>query len=137
MPISRGQLSNVIQKVSTALAESHKTLQKMLPSQAVVNTDETGHKTNGQPYWTWCFRAEIFTLFQIDRSRGSQVLRAVLGDDFAGTLGCDYFSAYRKYMGDFNVSLQFCLAHLIRDVKFLATLPEPATVAYGQRMLED
>ncbi len=60
----------------------------------------------------------------------------MLGKDFAGILGCDYFSAYRKYMGDFNVSLQFCLAQLIRDVKFLATLPEPATVAYGQRLLD-
>jgi hypothetical protein len=35
--------------------------------------------------------------------------------------------------------MQFCLAHLIRDVKFLATLPEvPMTIgiAYGQRLLE-
>ncbi|MGC9261508.1 MAG: IS66 family transposase [Phycisphaerae bacterium] len=96
LPISRGQLAKVIQKVSTAMAESHGALQKMLPREAVVNTDETGHKTNGKPYWTWCFRAEFFTLFRVDRSRGSQVLRMVLGDDFAGTLGCDYFSAYRK-----------------------------------------
>ena len=34
-------------------------------------------------------------------------------------LGCDYFSAYRKYMGECDVLLQFCLAHLIRDVQFL------------------
>ena len=136
LPISRGQLVKVIQKVSTAMAESHGALQQMLPGQAVVNTDETGHKTNGQPHWTWCFRAELFTLFRIDRSRGSQVLRAVLGEDFPGTLGCDYFSAYRKYRKDCDISMQFCLAHLIRDVKFLATLPEATIVAYGQRLLE-
>ncbi len=136
LPISRGQLAKVIQKVSQAMAPSHQALQQVLPDQAVVNADETGHKENGRHLWTWCFRAEFFTLFRIDRSRGSQVLVAMLGEEFDGILGCDYFSAYRKYMGDFNVSLQFCLAHLIRDVKFLATLPEPATVAYGQRLLE-
>jgi len=38
-------------------------------------------------------------------------------------LGCDYFSAYHKYMKDFSIAVQFCLAHLIRDVKFLTTLP--------------
>ena len=102
----------------------------------MVNTDETGHKTNGQPHWTWCFRAEFFTLFRVDRSRGSQVLRAVLGDDFAGTLGCDYFSAYHKYRRECGITMQFCLAHLIRDVKFLTTLPEAATVSYGQQLLE-
>ncbi len=136
LPISRGQLAKVIQKVSQAMTESHLALQATLPREAVVNTDETGHKTNGQPHWTWCFRAELFTLFRIDRSRGSQVLRAVLGEDFTGTLACDYFSAYHKYRKDCGISMQFCLAHLIRDVKFLATLPDTVIVAYGQRLLE-
>ncbi|GAG91325.1 unnamed protein product, partial [marine sediment metagenome] len=39
----------------------------------------------------------------------------VLGEESDGLLGCDYFSAYRKYMKDFNVMVQFCIAHLIRD----------------------
>ena len=136
LPISRGQLAKVIHKASMAMANSHLSLRKILPSQAILNVDESGHKENGQRLWTWCFRAALFTCFKIDPSRGSQVLVAMLGEDFNGILGCDYFSAYRKYMGDFDVSMQFCLAHLIRDVKFLATLPEPATVAYGQRLLD-
>lgn len=36
----------------------------------------------------------------------------------------------------FNVSVQFCLAHLIRNVKFLLSLPDAATQAYGERLLE-
>ena len=49
-------------------------------------------------------------------------------------LGCDYFSAYRKYMREFDVLVQFCMAHLIRDVKFLLTLPGREDQAYGQRV---
>ena len=137
LPISRGQLAKVIQKASMAMAPSHHALRKMLPGQDILNVDESGHKENGHRLWTWGFRAASFTCFKIELSRGSQVLRAMLGDDFAGTVGCDYFSAYHKYRKDSGVSLQFCLAHLIRDVKFLATLPEAATVAYGQRMLKE
>ena len=37
---------------------------------------------------------------------------AVLGAEFDGVLGCDYFSAYRRYRREFGVLLQFCLAHL-------------------------
>ena len=59
----------------------------------------------------------------------------VLGKEFEGLLGCDYFSAYRKYMKDFGVLVQFCLAHFIRDVKFLAEHPDPRNRAYGQRLL--
>ena len=118
-----------------ALAGPYQDLLDRLPHQDRLNVDETGHKDNGKAWWTWCFRAELFTLFKIDSSRGSDVLLEVLGKEFDGVLGCDYFSAYRKYMEDFGVLVQFCLAHLIRDVKFLKTLPDPVTRRYGERLL--
>jgi hypothetical protein len=55
------------------------------------------------------------------------VLLDILGTEFQGILGCDYFSAYRRYQRVCGVCLQFCLAHLIRDVKFLTTLSGPDT----------
>ena len=50
-------------------------------------------------------------------------------------MGCDYFSAYRKFMKDFHVAVQFCIAHLIRDIKYLTTLPDEPTRAYGEKLL--
>lgn len=69
--------------------------------------------------WTWCFRAPDFTVFHIATSRGSDVLLKVLGQEFNGLMGCDYFSAYRTYKKHSNVLVQFGLAHVIRNVKFL------------------
>ena len=136
LTISRGQLVKLINRATAAMDFAYEQLRTLLPDEKHLNVDETGHKEKGQSYWTWCFRAELYTLFKIDPSRGSQVLIEMLGREFAGVLGCDYFSAYRKYMGDFDVAVQFCLAHLIRDVKFLTTLPDKVTAAYGQRVLE-
>lgn len=133
--ISRGQLAKLIGKVTASLASMYDDLLSRLPGESRLNVDETGHKENGKPLWTWAFRAELYTLFKIDSSRGSDVLIEVLGKEFDGVLGCDYFSAYRKYMKDFNIAVQFCLAHLIRDVKFLTTLPDRVSRAYGQRLL--
>ena len=56
------------------------------------------------------YRAEDARRRQIDPSRGSEVLIEALGQEFAGVLGCDYFSAYRKYR-DFGVAVQFCLVN--------------------------
>jgi len=134
--VSRGQLAKLIGKVSAALCGPYQDLLDRLPHQDRLNVDETGHKDNGKAWWTWCFRAELFTLFKIDSSRGSDVLLAVLGKEFDGVLGCDYFSAYRKYMADFGIVVQFCLAHLIREVKFLRTLPDRMTRSYAQRLLD-
>jgi transposase len=132
--VSRGYLAKLIGKVSESLAPAYVELFERLPGEAVLNIDETGHKENGQKFWTWCFRAQVYTLFRIDKSRGSKVLIEVLGEEFSGVLGCDYFSAYRKYMRECDVLVQFCMAHLIRDVKFLLTLPGRDVQAYGQRL---
>lgn len=132
--VSRGYLAKLIAKVSESLAAAYSELFSRLPSEAVLNIDETGHKEYREKFWTWCFRAQLYTLFRIDKSRASKVLVEVLGKEFDGVLGCDYFGAYRKYMRQFDVLVQFCLAHLIRDVKFLLTLPGSEDRAYGQRV---
>jgi len=134
--ISRGQLSKLVQKASAALEQAYNELLEHLPQQARLNVDETGHKENKKRFWTWCFRTELCTLFKIADTRGSRVLIEVLGDDFAGVIGCDYFSAYRKYMGECDILVQFCLAHLIRELKYLAGLADKATAAYGQKLLD-
>ncbi|MBN1508434.1 MAG: IS66 family transposase [Sedimentisphaerales bacterium] len=136
LTVSRGELAKLIRKAGSALAGPYQALRDQLPNEPQLNVDETGHKENGKSLWTWCFRAEMFTLFKIAPSRGSDVLIDVLGKEFNGVLGCDYFSAYRKYMKDFHVAVQFCLAHLIRDVKFLLTLTDKVTRNYGRRLLD-
>jgi transposase len=132
--LSRGQLAKIISKVSAALEGPYEELLEDLPGRAWLNIDEAGHKQNGARMWTWCFRAGLYTLFKIDPTRSANVLLEVLGDEFNGVLGCDYFSAYRRYRREFGATLQFCLAHLIRDVKFLTTLPDARDRAYGERL---
>ena len=133
--VCRGQLRKVCAKVSDSLDGAYDELLAAVREQPMLNVDETGHKEYKQRMWTWCFRANLFTLFKIDPSRSSDVLIEVLGEEFKGVLGCDYFSAYRKYMGDFNVLVQFCLAHLLRDIRFLTEHPDARNRAYGNRLL--
>jgi transposase len=132
--ISRGQLSKILGKVSEALAKPYEELLALLPGEVALNVDETGHHENGKLWWTWCFRAGLYTLFHIDPHRSADVLMDKLGKEFAGVLGCDYFSAYRRYLKECDVKLQFCLAHLIRDVKYLTTLPDPRDRGYGEEL---
>ncbi len=135
LAISRSQLVNVLQKVSTAFATPYAELREALIHQAYVGVDESGHKDRGEKFWTWCFRASDFTLFPIDPSRGSQVLKAILTETFGGIVGSDYFSAYRKYMTDCEMLVQFCWAHLIREIRFLAEHTAHALQHWGQKLL--
>jgi transposase len=132
--IERSTLCKIINKVSQALEGTCEELLVLLPFEDILNIDETGHKDNGRLWWTWCLRADLYTIYKIDARRSADVLLDLLGDDFDGVIGCDYFSAYRRYIRLMGVDVQFCLAHLIRDVKFLTTLPDARDRAYGERL---
>jgi transposase len=135
IPISRSHLVNVIQKASDALAKPYQDLQEALRWQSVLGIDESGHKDSGQKHWAWCFRALNFTLFHIDASRGSQVLKAILTETFGGIIGADYFSAYHKFKTDCDVLFQFCWAHLIREIRFLAGHTDASLQHWGKKLL--
>ena len=138
LSISHGQVLKTVRKASAALAFCHEQLQHALPQQAYLGIDETGHRERGRGLWSWCFHVpgqHRFTWFHIDPSRGSKVLKRYLGEAFGGIVGCDYFSAYQKFLRESNVWLQLCWAHLIRDVKYLTTLPDRVTRGYGHRLL--
>lgn len=135
LQVSRGYVAKLLRKASQAFGAPYGQLIELLPQQTQLNSDETGHKNQGQRYWIWCFRAASFVVFKIDPSRGTEVLMRLLGEDFQGILGCDYYGAYRKYARQCSVLVQFCLAHLIRDVKYLCEFPEAQVQRYGQRLL--
>jgi len=129
---SRSHLCNVIARVNEALAEPYEELQEHIPTEPVLNIDETGWKDNGIKYWIWVFCTPLVSFFTIAKSRSSKVLQAILGQTYPGTIVSDFFSAYIKYA---NTLQQFCLAHLIRDIKFLATLPNKSERAFADALL--
>ena len=135
LELSRGVLCKATHKVSQALSEPYQQLLDHLPHASHLGIDETGHKDDGRLHWTWCFQTPLYSLFHIDASRGSEVLIRILGEEFAGIIGCDYWGAYRKYARLFNVWVQYCMAHLIRDIRFLADHDLKALARWGQRLL--
>lgn len=130
--VSRGHLGNALARVNTALAGAYEELAAHVPTEPVLNIDESGWKDRGLKYWIWIFATSAVSFFVIARSRSSQVLRTVLGQTYDGTIVSDFFSAYVSYANPFQ---QFCLAHLIRDVKFLAELPDRIDRAFGTALL--
>lgn len=144
-----GLLVKAVTKAADALAHPYQEVLNALPTQPVLGVDETGHRHMGQRCWTWCLQAPGssatdeehsgggFTFFAIAASRGSGVVKELLGTDYAGVIVCDYFSAYRKCLEDMeHVEMQFCWSHLIRDLKFLLTLPASIAQKYGNRVLK-
>ena len=135
LPLSRGLLSKATQKVSQALKPMYDSIIENLPYEAYLGVDETGHKNNGKKHWTWCFQTSHYSLFHIDKSRGSQVLFKLLGEEFNGILNCDYYGCYRKFSRLTNATVQYCMAHLIREIRFLADHSSTSLSRWGHKLL--
>ena len=135
--VSRGYLAKITtQKVSQALASPYEELLMQLQHEPILGVDETGHSECKKKMWTWCFLANKYTVFYIDKSRGSKILKRVLTETFGGIVGADYFSAYGKFSRDCHVLMQYCWAHLIRHVRFLSEQSDSRLSAYGCSVLE-
>jgi transposase len=130
--VARSHLCNTIARVNEALAAPHEELQEYIPTEPVLNIDESGWKDRGLKYWIWVFCAPLVSFFHIARSRGAKVLKEILGETYGGTIVSDFFSPYVSYA---NLLQQFCLAHLIRDIKFLTTLPGAIDQRFGGLLL--
>ena len=107
-----GTVSNLEARVSTALEQAVEEAQRFVAQQPVVHMDETGWKVRSKKAWLWTTVTSSVVVFAVRFSRGSKVVKEMLGELFRGILVSDRWSAYNWLD---PVRRQLCWAHLMRD----------------------
>lgn len=137
VPVSRGYLAKLCTgTISASLAEPYQELTQAIPRQDQLGSDETSIKDNGKKHWIWCIAAATFSVFYIATSRSREVLEKLVGEEFSGFLNFDYFSANCSFAWNYWIKAQYCWAHLIRDIRFLAKHPDQETRAWAEQLLD-
>lgn len=118
--ITPASVNSVVKRAADAASAEYEQLKLRIRNAAKVHADETSFSVLGINYWLWIFRTDNDILFVIRNSRGQNVLREILGEDYSGILVCDCWRVY-----DFLVKalIQRCWAHLLRKSKALVTVP--------------
>jgi transposase len=117
--LSVGSVSNLEGEMSQALAPAAAEALACVREAEAVNADETGF-TQGRAggragrAWLWVVATARVVVFHIARGRGGKVARHLLGEDFAGWLTTDRWSAYEWVDAGLR---QLCWAHLTRDIQ--------------------
>jgi transposase len=112
IPMSVGTISPLEQATTEALAAPVEEARTYVHEQAVAHLDETSWRQGGKRAWLWVAVTSLVTVFVVRMSRGGQVARELLGEEFAGILVTDRYSAYNWYPVRWR---QLCWAHLLRD----------------------
>lgn len=121
--MSLGVISKIEGRMAEVLAEPHQEALRAVHRAAVVHSDETSWREANKRAWLWTAVTPSFSVFLIRPSRGSDVARELIGEDFAGKHVSDRWSSYDWIGID---QRQVCWAHLIRDFRKIADSGGPA-----------
>jgi transposase len=111
--ISAGGLTQAWINLAHLLEPAYNHIGERISRSGVLSADETGWRLNGITHWLWCFTTKTLCYYLITKSRGSPVIREVLGSVFSGILICDFWGAYNKIIA---LAKQRCLYHLFTEL---------------------
>jgi transposase len=112
--VSPGGLTQAWKNLGAILKPIYNDIGKRIRTTGVLNADETGWRINGITHWLWCFTTDKWSYFVIDKSRGSPVIKRVIGKIFTGILICDFWGAYNKIIA---LAKQRCFYHLLTELE--------------------
>lgn len=113
LSVSHGALVKQVRRLGSWLGDSRQAIEARLRSGPHVHADETGWRVDGVNHWLWALTSPQCTLYRVERHRNSDVVRAVLGERYAGHVVSDFLPTYNKL----PYKSQKCVPHLLRDIE--------------------
>jgi transposase len=132
-PIAVGTVDAILTRTAEALAPVYNELLERTRAASALNIDETGWYLSGEPRTLWGAFGKQTAVLRIAPDRGKQHLHGLIGEEFAGIVGSDRFSAYNSLEPERR---QVCWSHLRRDFTFHADLGLGAQETFGLDGLE-
>lgn len=117
--ITVGGLSQALSRIAGRVEWMYEKLIEDVRASPAVFADETSWWVGGPGYWLWVFTTAQKTVYRVDSSRGSAVVREILGDDFGGMLVSDCLSSYDPA----DYAKHKCIAHHLRAISKAMKFP--------------
>jgi hypothetical protein len=124
--LTAGGLSQALSRIAGRVKGVYEELIEMIRGSPAVFVDETSWWVGGPGYWLWVFTTAKQTVYRVDQSRGSNVVREMLGDEFEGMLVSDCLSSYDPA----DYAKHKCIAHHLRAIAKAMSLPGMADSTY-------
>lgn len=103
-------------RISSSFQKAIESFQSVYRHSKVKHADETGWRIDGQNGWAWLFCSPHVSLLQHELTRSQSVVQKVMGnEELPGVLVVDRYNGYNRA----PCSIQYCYAHLLREVKKL------------------
>jgi transposase len=110
--ISSGEIVELLHRIKEQMQPQLDALTRQIRASPAVQADETGWREDGTNGYIWSVSTPSIRYYEYHHSRGGEVVKALIGKDFEGVLGSDFYAAYNLHQG----LHQRCWVHYLRDV---------------------
>jgi transposase len=110
--VSLGELVEMLHRIKAFAQPVLDGLKAALQTSPAVQADETGWREDGQNGYIWSLSTPTLRYYEYHHSRSGEVVKQLVGEDFQGVLGSDFYGGYNVHQG----LHQRCWVHFLRDV---------------------
>jgi transposase len=110
--LSAGEISEVLHRLVAHAHPLLDALKMQVRASPAVQADETGWREDGQNGYIWSLSTPTIRYYEYHHSRAGEVVKHLIGEDFQGVLGSDFYAGYNIHQGRH----QRCWVHFLRDV---------------------
>lgn len=120
LPISEGSIANILQRFTKKTLPFYELIKQRICTASYAGTDETSTVVNGIKHWVWAWQNNDLTFITCTDNRAFKTIEQYFPEGMPNTiLGHDRYAAH------FNCEAkkhQICIAHLLRDLKYIDEL---------------
>jgi len=110
--VSIGEIVEMLHRLSTHAQPMLDNLKAEIRASPAIQADETGWREDGLNGYIWSVSTPTVRYYEYHHSRAGEVIKQLIGQDFQGVLGSDFYAGYNSYQG-FH---QRCWVHYLRDI---------------------
>jgi len=119
--VSVGTVVHYLKKAAELFGDEYERIKREMRESQICNYDDTGQRVDGMNRWLWAFVSKEMVLYLTSKNRGKKVVVKVLGEDYDGVTGQDFYPSFDRAPGQ----KQKCWAHLLNDARELVEKKQP------------
>jgi hypothetical protein len=112
LEVSLGELVELLHRTKESAQPVLDGLKTAIRASPAVQADETGWREDGRNGYIWSVSTPTIRYYEYHHSRGGEVVKHLIGENFQGVLGSDFYGGYNLHQG----LHQRCWVHFLRDV---------------------
>ncbi len=119
--VSVGTVVDYLKKAAELFGDEYKRIKKEMRESHICNYDDTGQRVDRRNRWLWAFVSKEAVLYLTSKNRGKKVVIKVLGEDYDGVSGQDFYPSFDGAPG----RKQKCWSHQIVPARELTEKKKP------------